>query len=171
MKTFVVAVMSANGKISRDSSKTIDWNSTEDLKWFKFITTQIGVVIMGRKTFELIGRPLPKRLNVVMTRNYSSFRNEPNLIFTSEEPINILKTLEKKGYSQTAVIGGKEIFTLFLKEKLIDEMYITYEPVIIDGIDMFSDLKEDVRMRIEGIKSLSNAVVVHYKVLETKEER
>jgi dihydrofolate reductase len=166
VKVYLVAVMSANGKIARSAHSSIDWNSSEDLKWFKEITTQIGTIIMGRKTFNLIGRPLPDRLNVVMTHNTSSESSEENLVFSSEQPKKILSELEKNGRREVAVIGGREIFTIFLKEKLIDEMYITYEPILLNGIDMFERMDEDVKMKISDVKKLaSGAIVIHYVVI------
>ncbi len=163
MKVFLIAVMSANGKISRSESSPVDWNSREDLEWFKSITMKIGNVIMGRRTFDLIGKPLSDRLNVVMTHKVPSSKME-NVIFSDEKPREILKKLENS-YSKAAVIGGKEIFTLFLKEDLIDEMYITYEPILIDGMGMLGNIEKDVNLKVIDVKNLhSGSLIVHYKV-------
>ncbi len=163
MRVSLIAVVSANGKIAKDSSLTVDWNSHEDLEWFKKVTMDMGTVIVGRKTFELIGKPLPKRLNVVMTRKKIHEEGNNNVIFTAQEPTGILNFLKNSGREKVAVIGGKEIFSLFLKEKLIDEMYITYEPILFDGIDLFENVDYDIRLRTEEIRRLkSGAIVVHY---------
>ncbi len=163
MKVSLIAVLSANGKIAKDSSLTVDWNSREDMEWFKKVTMDMGTVIVGRKTFELIGRPLPHRLNVVMTRRKIHEEGDNNVIFTAQDPKGILDLLKKSGKKKVAVIGGKEIFSLFLKENLIDEMYITYEPILFDGIDLFENVAYDIRLRTEEIRRLkSGAIVVHY---------
>jgi len=170
LRVFFIAVLSANGKISRSHTASVDWNSEADLKWFKDITTKAGVVVMGRRTFETLKSPLPKRLNVVMTHN-PSHEEIPNVMFTDVLPDNLIKTLEKRGYNSVAIVGGQSIFTLFLKEKLVDEMYLTYEPIIFDGIDLFSDLNGDVKMKMINVKILdSGAVVVHYKIMYLENE-
>ena len=165
MSVFFVAVMSANGKISRSHTAHLDWSSKADLMWFKHITTKVGVVVMGKKTFDTLNSPLPRRLNVVMS--HKSNRQEiPNVLFTNMPPKFLVKMLKEKGFEDIAVVGGQSVFTLFLKEKLVDEMYLTYEPVIIEGIDFFSKLEEDVRMKVINTKSLdSGALVVHYKIV------
>ena len=170
MGVFFVAVMSANGKISRSHNALIDWNSKADLKWFKDITMSSGVVVMGRRTFETLKFPLSNRLNVVITHNPRQ-EKIPNVLFTDILPEHLVKMLEKKGYNKIAVVGGQSIFTLFLKKKLVDEMYLTYEPIIFEGIDLFSDLKEDIKMKMVNVKSLdSGALVVHYKVVHWENE-
>ena len=62
----IIAAVSKNGVIGVDNK--LPWNLPEDLKRFKELTTN-NVVIMGRKTYESIGKPLPNRINIVITRN------------------------------------------------------------------------------------------------------
>ncbi len=165
MKVVLMAVVSANGKISRSNNSSIDWNSKADLEWFKEMTKSIGVVIMGRKTFETLKSPLKDRLNIVMTRNPIE-SNSRDLMYTSNSPRQILETVSKLGYTQVAVIGGKEIFTLFMREKLVDDLYITHEPILIDGIDLFDRLETDVRLKFIDMKMLdSQTFIVHYVIL------
>ncbi len=166
MKVILIAVMSANGKISRSKDSPIDWNSKVDLEWFKDMTKSIGVVIMGRKTFETLKSPLKDRLNIVMTRNPIE-SSQKNLIYTSHSPSEVLKMINELGYTQAAVIGGQEIFTLFIKEKLVDDLYITHEAILIDGIDLFGQIEMDIRLKFVDVKMLdSQTFVVHYAILK-----
>ncbi len=163
MKFFFIMVASANGKISRSEESPIDWNSKSDLKWFKEITMEIGTVVMGRKTFEMIGHPLSERINVVMSNSILSQKDD-DLLIVGGGPKAVVKMLENINVKNVAVIGGRSVFTSFMKEGLVDEMYVTYEPIFIDGIDMF-DLNEDVKLKNLEIKGLeSGAFVVHYAV-------
>ena len=66
----IIAAVSKNGVIGVDNK--LPWNLPEDLKRFKELTTN-NVVIMGRKTYESIGKPLPNRINIVVTRNKDFF--------------------------------------------------------------------------------------------------
>ncbi len=161
MSVFFVAVMSANGKISRSHLSPIDWSSKEDLEWFKEITTQSKVIVMGRRTFELLNSPLPNRLNVVMTHDLPKKNN--NVLFTDASPVALVKELKRMGYDKIPIIGGQRVFTSFLREEAVDEMYITYEPILIDGIGMFDEMKRDVKMEVINVKKLSGgAFVIHY---------
>lgn len=162
MSVFFIAVTSANGKISRSHSSPIDWNSKEDLDWFKKITTRSKVIVMGRRTFELLSSPLPDRLNVVMTHNLPPKKMD-NVLFTDASPMTLVKELKKKGYDKIPVVGGQKVFTSFLEEEIIDEMYITYEPILIEGIDMFDKIKKDTKMEVISVKKLNGgAFVTHY---------
>ncbi len=163
MKIVLVAVMSANGKIARIDKSSIDWNSSEDMEWFKDITKTIGAVVVGRKTFETFKTPLKKRLNIVMTENPSDYKKKENVIYTSDPPEKIVRIVNDMNYSSLAVIGGQHIFEMFLKSKLVNEMYLTYEPVMIDGIDLFKEIGTDVKMNIADLKFINrDTFVVHY---------
>ncbi|BBJ28410.1 dihydrofolate reductase [Athalassotoga saccharophila] len=160
MQVVIIAVLSANGKIARFGSSKIDWNSKDDLEWFKRKTKEIGIVVCGRKTFETFNGPLKDRINIVMTHNPK--KNGPeNLIYTSDQPDQIIHFAEKLGYTRLAVIGGREVFTLFMN--FVDELYLTYEPIFIDGMDLF-DVSKDIKLNLVNIEMLGEDFVVHYRV-------
>lgn len=86
---------------------TIPWKIKEDLRRFKEITTG-HIVVMGRKTYESIGKALPKRINIVVTRN-DNFRPKDAIVFHSlEEALAFGKNWD--GKLVTFVIGGGEIY-------------------------------------------------------------
>jgi dihydrofolate reductase len=107
---FVVAV-AENGVIGRDNS--MPWRLPSDLKRFKALTLN-KPVIMGRKTFQSIGRPLAGRTNIVLTRD-AGFRAERVVVVpTRQAAIDVASgDAARRGGSQIAVIGGAEIFRLF----------------------------------------------------------
>lgn len=162
--------MSANGKISRSYLSPIDWNSKEDLDWFKKITTQSKVIVMGRRTFELLNSPLPGRLNVVMTHNLPSKKID-NVLFTDAPPTALVRELKEKGYDKIPVVGGQKVFTSFLEEEIVDEVYITYEPILIEGIDMFDKIKKDIKMEVVSVKKLNGGAFVTHYVLKKEGEK
>jgi len=106
MLTAVVA-MDPNRLIGRDG--TLPWHLPEDLAFFKK-TTLGHPVLMGRKTFESIGRPLPKRRNIVLTRDHDWKHDGVDIIHS---PSEIPKTDEK-----IFIIGGAEIYRA-LTEQII----------------------------------------------------
>lgn len=102
-----------------------------DLKRFKAITSG-HVVIMGRKTFESIGKPLPNRTNIVITRN-TEFKQEGILTANSlEKAFELAQRNEKE---EIFIIGGAEIYKQSLP--LADRLYITLIDAKTDGADVF----------------------------------
>lgn len=105
----------------------------EDLKLFKEITTGHSI-IMGRKTFESIGKPLPNRQNIVLSKQNIQY---PGILHAS----SIEEALEaSRGYSadksdDVFVIGGEQIYRGFLP--MAKGLYITHVPVVTDEADTF----------------------------------
>ena len=99
---------------------TLPWSITEDLKKFKEITTG-STLIMGRKTFESIGRPLPKRNNIVITSNPEKM---PNGIIAVSSVDNALEEAENFD-CPIFIIGGYRVYKAFIERGLVDTMYVT----------------------------------------------
>jgi dihydrofolate reductase len=103
--------------IGRDS--TLPWRIPDDLKRFKQIT--LGhPVIMGRKTYESIGRPLPGRTNIVVTRSQDFYADEVEIARSLNDAIEKARAIEP---NEIFVIGGGEIFKQALP--LADKLYLT----------------------------------------------
>ncbi|MGM9987439.1 MAG: dihydrofolate reductase [Bacillaceae bacterium] len=110
----IIVAMGNNGEIGVNNQ--LPWSMPADLAYFKKVTTG-HTIVMGRKTYESIGRPLPNRKNVVLTRNNFS-----------DERITVIHSLEEiKAYAHTDeevfVIGGAEIFKELLA--YTKKLYIT----------------------------------------------
>jgi dihydrofolate reductase len=124
MMTLVVAV-SRNGVIG-DGNKLI-WHLPEDLKRFKQLT-QGNVVVMGRKTHESIGKVLPNRLNVILSRDtkwYKPLGDGCVVCYSIEE------VLEKFKFSNLFVIGGEQIYKQFLP--FVEKIHLTLIEKDFDG--------------------------------------
>jgi dihydrofolate reductase len=130
----IIVAMDLNGLIG--CKNNLPWHIPEDLKYFKEITKG-KTVVMGRKTYESIGRPLPNRENIILTRDKNYFIDNCSVVHNKEEINHFNK--------EVFIIGGSEIFDLFLKD--VDRFYITHIDFVFDGdvyfpnID-FSSLKE-----------------------------
>jgi dihydrofolate reductase len=94
----------------------LPWRLPADLAYFKK-TTMDHAILMGRKTFESIGKPLPNRTNVILTQN-KDFQAEGCLIVHSVE-----EAVEQFKNEEIFVIGGAEVFQLFMPS--VDRLYIT----------------------------------------------
>jgi dihydrofolate reductase len=127
--SFIVAV-SENNAIG--IKNTLPWHLPEDLKFFKR-TTLGKPVIMGRKTCESLGRPLPGRLNIVLSGNKDLVLPEGVLLC---DDINIaMERLQKESAEEGFIIGGGKVFETTMS--LVDRMYITRVHANIPDADAF----------------------------------
>ncbi|MEX2460504.1 MAG: dihydrofolate reductase [Paenibacillaceae bacterium] len=94
----------------------LPWRLPADLAYFKK-TTLNHTILMGRKTYESMGKPLPNRTNVILTQNKAYEAEGCTIVHSVEEAVALFKNEE------VFVIGGAEIFKLFMP--LVDRMYIT----------------------------------------------
>ncbi len=139
VKLSLIVAVAENGVIGKDNG--LPWRISSDMKYFKE-TTMGKPVIMGRKTFQSIGRPLPGRTNIVITRD-TSFAPEGVIpAFTLEMALDVGKSLARaKGVDEVMVIGGAEIYALTLPDA--DRLYLTRVHGAVEGDATFPDLDPD----------------------------
>jgi len=166
VKVTLMMALTLDGKIGRSADHFPDWTGKEDKQLFVDITRRAGVIIMGSRTFFTIGKPLPGRKNIVLTRDSSRSSDDPDLVFTSDSPKDVLADLEKEGYQEAILAGGALINSLFAKDNLIDEVVVTISPLIFgQGLSLF---REEVAMELELLdmeKLGQDLVFLRYRVL------
>jgi dihydrofolate reductase len=161
MKTFIIAALTADGFIAKDADHKADWTSRADKKFFQQKTKEAGVVIMGSKTYETVGMPLKERRNIVYTRN----KKFEGVETTSEEPKVLLERLAKEGVKEVAICGGSSIYSLFMKNSLVDKLFLTVEPLAFgQGVSLFDKSIETKLELVDAIKLEGGAVVLEYNV-------
>lgn len=127
MKLTIIVAFAEDQVIGKNNQ--LIWHLPNDLKRFKALTTG-HPIIMGRKTFESIGKPLPNRENIVLTRD-PNWKQKDVKVFHSKHAI-----LEySKSFDHVFVIGGAEVYSLFLDDA--DFLEITYVDTKIDGDAFF----------------------------------
>ena len=151
MKHFqAIAAMSLNRVIG--AANKIPWHLPEDFKWFKQMTTG-QVIVMGRKTFESIGRPLPNRETVVLSR--SQFQ------FPGVRTISDLSQLElAKEARQVFICGGAQIYEQTLP--LCSDLYLTVVKREVAG-DAFFPPFEDCFELAGKILAAPEFEILHYR--------
>lgn len=143
MTISILVAVSENGVIGKNNQ--LLWRLPDDLKRFKNLTLS-HPVIMGRKTFESIGKPLPGRTSIVVTRN-PDFSYEGVIVTHSLE-----EALQKAAYlhaDEAFIIGGGELYQQ--AQPFSDKLYITEVKTILEGDTYFniskpSDWKETSRV-------------------------
>jgi dihydrofolate reductase len=161
MISFIVA-LDQNRAIGKDNQ--LPWHLPEDLKFFKR-TTMGHPIAMGRKTHESIGRVLPGRENIVITRQHN-YQCEGCTVFSS---IDEFVTYSQKQNNEIFVIGGAEIF----RETLIfaNRLYITYINETFAGDTFFPPFNQQdwVLTSVEkGIKNEKNPYDYEFRIYDRK---
>ena len=167
MNVTLVMAITLDGKIGKSPDHFPDWTGKEDKKFFAEITKKAGVVIMGSKTFDTIGYPLPSRKNIILTRDKRRTSQWENLVYTDKRPKELLEELESEGFAQVVLAGGSLINSLFAEENLIDEIFVTIAPKIFGyGLSLFSE-EVSMELELEAVNTLGrNLVCLKYKVLK-----
>ena len=162
MEVILLMASTVDGLIARNSSQIVDWTGKADKKYYVEVTKKAGVMIMGSKTYDTIGKPLPGRLNVVMTRDKSRQSDQDNLIFTDQPPAKILEDLELKGYTSVALVGGATVNTLFIRDNLITQIHLTVVPRLFgSGLSLFAPpLELDLGLSLESTKDLGDGHIL-----------
>lgn len=130
-KISIVVAVSQNSMIGQDNK--LLWHLPNDLKHFKALTLHKSV-IMGRKTFEAIGRPLVERQNIVLTRGQKSIPGV-SVVHSVEQALAVSQS------NEIMVIGGGEIYECFLP--LATRLYVTKVHVQQAGDTSFTFNKQD----------------------------
>jgi dihydrofolate reductase len=104
------------------------------MKFFKN-TTWAMPVLMGRKTFESLGKPLPGRLNIIITRQKDWNAEGTTIVHSLADAV---RTAETENYKEAFVIGGGEIFTEAMK--VADKIYLTRVDAVLEGDAFFPEI-------------------------------
>ncbi|RCL03243.1 MAG: dihydrofolate reductase [Candidatus Tokpelaia sp. JSC189] len=141
----LIAAVAENGVIGRDNA--IPWHLSTDLRRFKALTLS-KPVIMGRKTWDSIGLPLPGRLNIIITRD-RHLRAEGVIITHSfiEAQAIAWREAKKNNLNEVFVIGGSEIFRQALP--CANRLYMTEILAIVEG-DTFFPIFNRERWRLSS---------------------
>jgi dihydrofolate reductase len=154
-----------NGLIAKENDD-ISFVSDVEWKFFRNMIKKFGNCIIGRRTWEVSDAfPYPG-LNIVMTKRKIENKWGGKVVFTDKSPKEVLQFLQKKGFKTAFVAGGGKLNSSFMKENLIDEVYLDIEPTVFGkGIKLFAEEDFERKLKLIGTKKLSaNEIQLHYKV-------
>ncbi len=151
-----------NGVIGNNNA--LPWRLPEDLKFFKE-TTMGHSIVMGRKTFESIGKPLPGRENIILTRD-NTYKAEGCIVFHSvDEILQYANQAEK----EVIITGGSEVFALFMS--YVDKLYVTRIHETFQGDTFFPSIDWDQFELVwtkEGIQNEKNPYSYEFQLYKRK---
>lgn len=151
-----------NRLIGKDNQ--LPWRLPADLKYFKE-TTMGHPIVMGRKTYESIGKPLPGRTNIVLTRNPAFIADGCEIFHSKEEFLS----WADKADDEIFVIGGAEIYRLFIKD--VDQLYVTKIFDQFEGDEYFPRINWDAWQLVSkkrGIKDEKNPYDYEFRLFIRK---
>jgi dihydrofolate reductase len=145
IETILVAAIAENGVIGRDNA--LPWRLKSDLQYFKRVTMGKPVV-MGRKTYRSIGKPLPGRTNIVVTRDPNFSAAGVVAALTVERAMEVARgDALRRGAGAIAVIGGTEIFAQTIDTA--DRLVLTKVHLSPKGDATFPDIDPKMWREIE----------------------
>jgi len=134
----MIVAMAENRVIGKDNA--MPWHISSDLKYFKS-TTMGKPVVMGRKTFQSIGKALPGRVNIVITRDTSFTADNVITAHSLEMACDVAANMAMtKGLDEYMVIGGAQIYELAMPQA--DRLYLTRIKGEVDGDAFFPEIDE-----------------------------
>lgn len=139
----------------------LPWHIPEDLAYFKKHTVGKGIV-MGRNTYESIGRPLPKRRNIVVTRNTEYQIEGAEVVHSLDQAIQ----LAEEFHEEVMVIGGEQVFRTILPRA--DRLYITLIKKTFEGDTFFPEYGDEWQAVSESEEFYSNGIPFSYLIFERK---
>ena len=157
----IIVAKAKNNTIGKDNK--LLWHIPDDLKRFEELTTG-HVIIMGRKTFESLGRVLPNRKHIVFSQNPDFKVNDENV-----EIVHSMLQLQEyiEDDNENFVIGGAMIYNLLMK--YVKKMYVTEIDKEFDGDTFFPRINEEIWKEVsreEGPEDLNNNFKYEYVVYE-----
>lgn len=169
MRISLVAAIADNGVIGADGA--LAWRISDDLKWFKKVT--LGKpIIMGRKTFASIGKALPGRDNIVVTRADDFSAPDVIVAYNLEEALAQARACAaRREAEEICVVGGGEIYAQFLP--LASRIYLTRVNAVVDGDVYFPklDLAQWFEERCGACaKSERNQYACAFYILDRRED-
>ncbi len=171
MKVILYMAITANGMIAKPDDST-PWSEKEWKSYSSFVK-KAGSVILGNKTYRLMLEDNTfKRLGDPVTIVLSSYPKPEDVKnknhFFVDTPQKALEILKKKGFKMAVVGGGGKLNSIFMREELVNEIYLDVEPMLFGkGIKLFKDADFEAKLELVGTKKLSkNEIQLHYKVKE-----
>jgi len=148
MKISIIAAMADNRVIGIDNQ--LPWNLPADMKWFRQ-NTMGKPILMGRKTYDSIGRPLPKRRNIVISRDESLKIEGCEVVSSAEDAFQLCST-----EAEVMIIGGASFYEQTLPQA--DRLYLTLVHSEIDGDACFPEIDFNQWQKLERIDHQADEV-------------
>jgi len=174
MKTILIFVSTLDGKITKWGEPNVSsWSSHQDQDYYKKVLNESRLIVMGSNTFNAdTFKPSADHQLIIMTGHpdkYKSLEITGQIEFTNESPVELMARFISKEHKQILVVGGPHIATSFLKEQLIDEVWLTIEPKIFGtGGNFAIGVNLDINLHLIHCEKVNEqgTLITKYSVLK-----
>lgn len=168
MKVILYMAITANGMIAKRDDDT-SWITKEEWDSYSAAVRKAGCLVVGHRTYDILTKQ-PEfaelkdvRLVVVSHKDFPTLAPNHSVAHTPTEALEVLKD-----FPEVIVAGGGHLNSAYIKEKLVDEIYLDIEPRVIgDGIRLLEDMDVDCELQLLKTKQITpNEIQLHYKVVK-----
>lgn len=166
MKISIIVAISLDYRIT-DINGSTSWTSKEDQDHLKYLIKQSDILIMGRKTYDVFKDKIQlsySKQRIVLSREIKHSLDFKSLKFTRQKPQEIIESLDSQ--KNVLILGGNQIYDLFLRDDLVDNIYLTIEPVKLNtGLQITSMLINPAGFKLKNTKTINKqgTVIKHYE--------
>jgi dihydrofolate reductase len=165
MRCIAVAASTIDGKIAHDSDHPSEWTSPEDKTFLHEFLKSADVVVIGTNTYKTAPNFFAHYNCVVLSSHLGEAKRESErLLLCNPKHTDVRKLLSQ--YATVAVLGGTQTYTYFLEHDLLDEIYLTVEPLVFGrGLQLFeSSHNSAAHFRLASHKKLNDkgSLLLHY---------
>ncbi len=157
---------SIDGRISVAKTHPPDWTSKEDWLFFQKALSRVDAVVVGRNTYTSVAERLSKRNTFVLSSRPKKICRRGTVTFVNPVTVPLAPLFAR--YKTVAVLGGGMVYRFMLENGLLDELFVTIEPLVFGrGKEMFVGGTQTTRLRLHGIRQLNKngTILLHYHVL------
>lgn len=159
---------SIDGRIAKNESSGAGWTSGEDWNFFQKSLNKADAVIAGRNTYNVAKNRLKLRNTIALTSKVNSLKIKDRTVFLNPQKFNLKKFLQNENYKRVAIVGGAKVYDFCLRNKMLDELFVTIEPyVFTSGVPMFAgDNFKKYNFILESVKKLNKrgAILLKYRI-------
>lgn len=175
MRLTLIAAQSLDGFITRHDTPGSDFASAADRTWFRETLRAFDCCVMGGETYRtarnmIRAALMPERLRIVLTRSPEPFASDnipSRLEFSSAAPAQLATDLGARGCKNCALLGGSQIHSLFLAAGLVDEIWLTVEPLLFGGGTPLLAQRTSTQLKLLALENLSpDTLLLKYRVVK-----
>ena len=166
MRRLILYIASSFDGYIAGPNNELDWLFTEGDYGYNEFFDSVDTVFSGRITYDEAVKmgmkdPFPGKTTYVFTTKSSDYNSTGHLIFTSEDPVKLWKSLRDKEGKNAWLVGGGELIKYFIEQDLIDEYRIFVHPIILGkGIHLFKQIDYRVNLKTEEVKKFDSGLVM-----------
>lgn len=152
----------------------LDWLFMDQDYGYGEFEKSIDTVLLGRSTYEEILQfdvpyPYSYKKSYVFTSQPDQYRSDHDVVFTSEDPVEVWKSLRKQSGENVWLVGGGKLISPFVNRNMVDRYIIAVHPIILgQGIELFTGIENRIELTTEQVKTYDSGLV--HLFLEKKEE-